>query len=401
MKKISLILLATVAVFASCSKHNDALPVVNPEEAWKYDINLPVPIQFNTSSIATRAYADLLDGTQMPDDGTIGIIGLQPKCWKNGEEGALVLHTEGWSIDKPETILLNNDPIVTQSDGSIKTGKYYPAVSDNYYSFYAYYPYREGKLDANGYSVTYDIGYEDIVWAKTDARLWHYHYMGFNARYLRTANERYGENGTVSPGTLSNYMPELKFNHLLTALNFYAVSAETTTVQEEDGSETVKGKDVENVFVSKVTVVDAVTKATLVVVDEKVGLYPSWNSPTESKTGHLIPSDNPADVKSLDLIPDVKVQPTSGGNHIGSLLLCPSTTSTTLEINVTLQTTDGTETLIEGIKLTKSDGFKAGNRYNFSINVWDTMEVEVKSTLVKWNDVPSTEQEPTDIIISQ
>ena len=206
MKRFRFIFLgALVILMAGCSKNNPQTPP--DEDAWMYDLSLPVPVRFGSGLPLTKAEVNSLEG-------------LEISIWGFDKNTDLSAPAEG-------AVLLNNAK-VTVSGGKIETGKYYPRKSTYNYAFYACYPSKSSPtVEGGAITVNANLdGQEDILWACAVTGG-----DGYNAEYIRNTSDQ----------------PALKFEHVLAAINFKAVGNQNTAGTHTD-------KDFESVYVKKVTV---------------------------------------------------------------------------------------------------------------------------------------------------
>lgn len=224
---------------AGCSKNNPQLP---PEDAWIDDLSLPVPIQFGTSSMVTKATP--IDNLDSLKGRIIGILGIDKRSEAD------------WSSSDSESILLNNVQGTYDVDdnggGYIQFKKgpyYYPMNSTQNFTFYGYYIHGqteyqtddEGELRAGGYYVPVDIGHTDLLWAKAEAEG-----EGYNSQYIRG----------IRKSTVDDDMPTFDFRHVTAGLEFWAY-ANLDGIYTDD--------DFTNIVIRQVYVENAITKAQLCV----------------------------------------------------------------------------------------------------------------------------------------
>lgn len=335
MKRFILIAMAAASVFASCSK----APVVVPDdEAWVNDESLPVPVTFSTPGLDLSLTKAIVNGTiegSVMNGLDIGVFGL-----------ATADGVPAWS-DNPDGVLINNRRVTTGEDGSVTFDPkvYYPSGKDVNYSFYAYYPYTGAQDNGTSYTVNFNIGYTDVLWAEehaisfgTDPR-----YTGFNADYCRYV-KKIGR---------TDLMPALDFKHLLTAFRFVAKAA----------------ADLDNITVYRVVVKDVNTKGTLEVAGPNAGTM-TFSEPGEQ------PLKLTADVNTSIL----DVAPTVAGAELGTIILEPMNA---VNVEVTLRLDNNT---VNTVSATLNGNFVAGHRYTLTLTVNSPEEVEISTSLDPWVD---------------
>lgn len=358
MKKTILFAFAALAVVVGCSKKN--IEVQTPpseEEAWVNDVNLPVPVRFGSAGLSTKAIQyGYIDGNVMQNL-DIGIIGLDTGVKLTGEDWYPIL--DG----------LENFKVTTDDNGAIVfQDKYYPIVSNNNYSFYGYYPHSENlekySVVTNslypGYYVTYQMGNTDILWA--DAVAEDYAGLkGYNAAYVRKVSQ----DGV-------DKLPNLDFEHLTTALRFYAVAMEKQS-----------GETLENVKVTKIEILDVQTSAKLCV----------WAS-NERDLGKFskIASDCPSGNISLTfpegqedgIIPTGLSDVDNLGAYCGTALLVPGAGSINVDIHISVADTPAS-VIHATIKPQEGGTFDKNYYYPISINIKNPQEVTITTSLREWN----------------
>ncbi len=385
MKKLSLILLALGAVLASCSKHDDA-PIINPEDAWKYDVNLPVPIQFGSAGTLTKAPVNPVDG-KFPGGLSIGVFGVN----NNGEywfaddgKGYLWYGASGAYVAELKT--------GTGGTLTFNPKQYYPLSSTESYDFYGYYPFKNSdgvtaKVGgATGAVITYNIGNTDVLWAKATATEYtpsgsNSPLKGFNAKYIRA----------ITKGGKLDLMPNLEFNHKLSKITFHATSG--TGVKNE--AIAITGIDVNGSY----------NKATFVVASREH----LTESPGTDKSGTFIVSAN--DLKSIPVYRD-----NGNGTEATSFAVFPEAWDEAgykadpnpwaVGYSFILPT-NAWDTSLQGINLTAdihlaqmqsqepvaaqtielpypAGGYQEGYEYIYRVIVYDAQKVEVTVSVNEW-----------------
>ncbi len=245
MKRLIYISLLVLAV--SCGKAAS----VSDDNAWVNDEAQRVPVLFGASKAdvaQSKAIRDGLISGSVMNNLDVGVIGVAEKNVENSG-------TVTWGTETEGTVLIDNRKVTTNETGAIKISPavYYPYRNQYAYTFYSYYPYNNASgetasLADGAYSITYDLGKTDILWAKSAATEYN-GISGFNAAYCRAVKKA---------GLESEYFPKLEYSHLLTALVFR-----------------VKGKDssIENysVRVKGIQLTDTYTSAKLCIADNEAG----------------------------------------------------------------------------------------------------------------------------------
>ena len=382
MKKITLISAALLLLAAGCSKNKvEVIDESQPqEEAWVNDLTLPVPIQFSTPGINTETKAV----TNGPIEGTIMNnldIGIYALAVGDGDKGnnSPNVNPQTWKFSDAESILLGNEKVTTGENGEIVLeGKYYPVTSDYSYSFYSYYPYNESiakvtEGERNSFRTTYtNIGYTDILFARADAtKLQMYQdNIGYNAAYIRllksTGNER--------------FMPELKFEHLLTSLQI------TAKIAIEEGSS--------NIRIQNVALTGANTTVYLYIADN----YDNDSSAANDRTGTIVPTGatgkiiltdgTDTDFTDVELGAEAKV--------LSQFLVVPGA-GYQMEVTYGIWNNgELTQIVTKSKSVTSSSGsFEKGNRYNVNITISDALVFDIKSELTAWDDKTDDVDLPT------
>lgn len=243
MKKFCLFICVAALCTVSCSK---ASQPVEDTDKWVNDESQRVPVQFaSRTQVETKAIKDgRIEGSTM-NGLDVGVIAVAEKQ----SDGTPVT----WSSTLDGSILIDNTMVTTSETGDIafSPAVYYPFGNVYAYSFYSYYPYTnvagEAAANVDGvYSITYDLGNTDILWANSEATDYA-GLKGFNAKYCRAVRQA---------GEQNNYFPKLQYHHLLTAIMF--------KVQGKDA--TIGSYDLK---VTGVHILNTSTKATLTVADSQ------------------------------------------------------------------------------------------------------------------------------------
>lgn len=384
MKRISYILTIVtvlVVITAGCRKQR---PDSDPD-AWKYDLSLPVPINFGDLSAQTKGEAVIsLDGKYL------GIFALE-----HGDSTLV-----DWSAGS-SNVLLNN--VTGTKDGeniSFYGGPYYyPVDNHRNFSFYGYYPttYENGSVVSisrkhSSMIVRMQIKDNvDILWAyslATTKNVDGTSYSGFNGRYIRKV--------ALSD---SDCLPKLDFKHVTTNLVFNA-KAHPALTEEQFAKFGELNFQITGIKITPITNGSVIKKipryADLYVATEVSSLSLSSGALTgESSDGHkpgdLVPVINEGDggflsiEKSAGNYLSILGEDGSGeyqSAEIGSFFMVPFTGEVSDIMNVEITYNIGTEGNVTSNILKAQIGiggkeFEAGKRYVYNILFYPPEEATV------------------------
>ena len=364
MKRFSLIFLSALAILmASCSKDGPQLP---PEDAWVNDLSLPVPIQFGSGfsqDLVTKVGYESIE--DFDESVIFGIFGLDTDStdWRPDAPGVLLYNTSAQFNDGKIGFRYNKQ-VVTY---------YYPMEVSCNYTFYAYHTRSgnvEHKVDEDGndgYYAPITFGSDDVLWAKTsvsDDMETAVGRDGFNSAYCRAVRQKGLEQQT--------HMPNLKFEHLTAALEFYAVGDNTddTNLTDEDFS---------TVTVKKISITNAVSGATLCIAHENPANEKTWSDP------------QPEDTTVMSGVATAGVHPTVGdGTLVGDgLFLYPQDTYD-VEIVINSPKLNGKGDSVLKRSVTADGGFKAGHKYRFDIMLKSPEVMDIIVTPTEFTDGTET-----------
>ncbi len=338
MKKFCLFICVAALCTVSCSK---ASQPVEDTDKWVNDESQRVPVQFaSRTQVETKAIKDgRIEGSTM-NGLDVGVIAVAEKQ----SDGTPVT----WSSTLDGSILIDNTMVTTSETGDIafSPAVYYPFGNVYAYSFYSYYPYTnvagEAAANVDGvYSITYDLGNTDILWANSEATDYA-GLKGFNAKYCRAVRQA---------GEQNNYFPKLQYHHLLTAIMF--------KVQGKDA--TIGSYDLK---VTGVHILNTSTKATLTVADsqgQSSGLL------TGNEDGGSIGFDN------------LNVPVTTDASNACTILAMPASS-----YSAQISFDKGGNSSV--LNIANADGeFKAGFIYYFTVKVNNPEDVTIIATgLDEW-----------------
>lgn len=434
MKRFSIIILGALAILmAGCSK--DA-PVSPPDEnAWINDINLPVPIQFGSSSLSAMTKAQdnpnplgMIDGSTL-NNVRVGILGIDSKAdWNTGSNAI-----------SPSALLINNKEVTTKENGDIvfEPKEYYPMTSSQSYNFYGYYPYElKNNLKASaqpvlpgseiGRQILFmnidNIGYKDILWGGTKLQNKKFRYgenengeplyvEGYNAKYIRkvkqaeqwaqTTDELTPTERKDTLNALKEYFPKIQFKHCLSSARFYVKANDQAAENSFVDNFAVTGLTLENLYRTGVLIVALNNESN---VDQSK----YWEGKIVPVTNSVAPVVTPITTltKSSGATLD-PVVPTVDSQQLGDgLMLIPGDTSIgvkyfpylkgTLHCEVYKRDNNGTivevkqESIAVDFPVEEEENFKAGKRYSFTVVLNELLEVDIRTSLEEWEDyIPS------------
>lgn len=232
-------------MMASCSKDVHTASKEPVSDDWLVNLELPVPIQFGSGSIQTKASFDSMDDLLTTDA-------------KSYPFGVFAIDKDTRSIVGADMLLNNERAIYVESNGEktfmfantadVEQPKYYPMVSDRSFDFYGYYSRKtstelsESEETPTRLSVAVNVGSldSDILWAKASTGVGE---DGYNARYIRKNQDK---------------KPAFNFQHVTSCLKFKAVYAP---------AEGETAPEMENIKVSAITIKNIHTTAKLCVID--------------------------------------------------------------------------------------------------------------------------------------
>ena len=364
MKKTYLLILAAIALIG-CSKHNPD-NTLDPN-AWISDESLPVPIMFGATGTEQMTKA-AFDGISLPEGTQVGILGLQHKPSDDDPDYEAWKATEAASksvlVDNSKSALIDADGLIVFNEK-----KFYPTDNSQNFTFYGYYPFssedgRVGNIQPgyNYFEIRYKLdGQTDILWAKAQAESFEYegsYIEGFNGGYIRKA---------IKKGlSKDKYLPNLKFEHKLTYLDFKLEVLDESLEELKALNLKVTGLTLQNVF----------TSAKLVIAknDDNIEGNPS---------GTLYGVEPKSNI-SLTGVEQPIVMNSVGKQDFGNgMLVVPeSEYKAQLEMTVDGRTTPLTADL--SFSLGEGKTFEAGKKYNLIIVVRAPKEIVIKTELADW-----------------
>lgn len=394
MNKSTFIILGLAAVLTvACSKKHapeqPQTPVIEQEE-WVSNESLPVPISIgqNTLDAALTKAAPITDENI---GGTLfGVFGVDLEAdgaWSETAEQVLLYDKYAkFEADKMQFV---------EAMGDVQY--YYPLITRFNYTFYGFHTSSETDFTAykNDFNGTFEgdalyteipLGRTDILWAKASATditgklkeedAVETTLKGFNAKYARYSRRWY-------PGTYTDYQPLLTYQHLTSALHFYAVA------EDEEAYNTLNGK----VTVKNLSVIGIPTTAKLCIA--------SKSADGEGVLEPLVPATATDSLKMHNLagVTDgLGVTPTTGaGTEIGEGMFIIPQTAAGIEVSFTLTSPNGDVYFKDSIPVPQGGSFEAGKFYNFKILVRSLEEIVINADLSGWNQGAFDDNQVADI----
>lgn len=385
MKRFSIILLGALAMLmAGCSK--DTHTASKESDDWMLNLDLPVPIEFGSASLDTKAAFTSMDDLLTTSSVTHAF-------------GVFAIDKEASSIADDVMLLKNERTIYTETGegkvfqfantANVKQPKYYPMLSEVSYDFYGYYS-REKDLSeiietSSTLSVKVDVGSftSDILWAKATTGFDNAGEPrdGYNARYIRKGNP----------------LPKLNFQHVTSCLNFRAVYApiegETTAEMSKINVTALKVKNIHKTAELRIIDLDnPQNESELFVTGSATDVDINGSSTPDTdlinnKVGgnyapaalcdefFIAPQDEPLDVQFV-----INYQP------VGSAATMSQTVTYRLDpskLGARLDESTGQVVDKEGnpIRL-----FEAGYKYGFNIKIYSPEEIKIEVDLQPYED---------------
>ena len=289
---------------------------------------------------------------------------------------------------------------------------YYPMKIVNNYDFYGYYPRQATasiNVSNNVINVPFAItGDEDIIYGQAEqapqiaantlytdetGNKSHQAIDGYNARYIRMLKYHNWLKDKYSlPDSKYKYVPNIKFGHLLTRLNFQVITAKEQSggISSDPGS--VGSGDpagpandrgeAKKLRVSDIKITGLSTHPTLNILNGEL----SWA--TENNTLRMIATntgDN--EVWESEKIKPQEYSDTPDYKDAGYLMIQPGQRSYKVTLKVYAPSTNGIPT-VQDVELTldNSDNakFKAGYAYNIRIALYAMQQVFASAELTDW-----------------
>ena len=398
MNKNLLIILGAAAVLTvACSKkyapEQPQAPVIEQEE-WVLNESLPVPITIGQQTL-DAALTKAAPITDVNIDGTLfGVFGVDlagEAAWSETAEQVLL-------YDKYAKFADNKMQFV-EAAGDVTY--YYPLITRFNYTFYGFHTSSETDFTAykNDFNGTFEgdalyteipLGRTDILWAKAsatditgklkeedaeDTTL-----QGFNARYARYSRRWY-------PATYTDYQPLLTYQHLTSALHFFAVA------EDEDAYNSFFKDGEPMVTIKNLSVIGIPTTGKLCIA--------SKSGEGEGTLEALAPATATDSLKMHNLAgatDDLGIVPTTGaGAEIGEGMFIIPQDAAGIEVSFTLTSPNGDVYFKNSIPVPQGGSFEAGKFYNFKILVRSLEEIVINADLSGWNQGSFDDNQVADI----
>lgn len=401
MKKQFMFAALAVGLLSSCSNENESVSVNQPE-AGRELIQLGVS-NGNALSVSTR-------GT--------GMVGDTENASWNGQVLNIMMVYQGTLTPASDKDVAGNElgsimynvqliaPTNGTSTGYItgvesvsKQYYYYPTFGN--FDFYGYHaddalaeeqsefvPYVDPTND-NQLLIDVKIdGSQDLMTAKAD----------FSVDVLDAKEGVWEGRSYSSYAARRDVQPTLKFNHLLTKLNFKVVAAEEPVIDEENSVNTT-------IYIDKIEV-NSLANGQMVVANA-AGELPTSINWTDEETEPMEVKEMVEGKTSLQALTSVAI--TTEGNKIGEgLLVAPNVTEYTGTIYMRQQPAGATESILRPVPMTiqipsnaGSATFAAGTAYDVTITLYGIQEIKVTTELTPWNQGEDIPLIPEDQIINQ
>lgn len=398
----------------SCSSNDDEPNIEKPvtEDDWEGP-NGQVVIQLGggestATANTTVTRTPITENTFIGTD--VGVFALAttdadtPATDWSTEEGALLSNVQGVisALSDNEGSEENTNKISLYKDEKSGAVYYYPMDNKYDYTFYGYAPFQKSAtVTTSQATVQFNDfnGSQDIMWNKAAApRISEGNIYidedtddknstvitGYKAKYIRQLKYHHDIITKYSkPGTDYKWVPNIKFNHLLTQFTFQVVAAK----KQSDADK----KEVQNMRVRDIKIKNHGSKATLNIISGVL----TWTGSEEIKMLEI----------GSDKIPTKSFPPstdTNGGDKVGYLMAKPTDGTTPLELEVTIEAptaTSGTAipaTQTVPVFINTEGGFKQGTIYNVQIGIYAMQEVQADATLTEWKEFDDNIEAPVE-----
>lgn len=319
-------------------------------------------------------------------------------------EGALLSNVQGVisTLSDNEGSEENTNKISLYKDGTSGAVYYYPMDNKYDYTFYGYAPFQENAaVTASQATVQFNDfnGSQDIMWNKAAApRISEGSIYidedtddknstvitGYKAKYIRQLKYHHDIITKYSkPGTDYKWVPNIKFNHLLTQFTFQVVAAKKQSNADK--------KKVQNMRVRDIKIKNHGSKATLNIISGVL----TWTGSEEIKMLEI----NSDKIAAESFPPSTD---TNGGDKVGYLMAKPTDGTTPLELEVTIEAptaTSGTAipaTQTVPVFINTEGGFQRGTIYNVQIGIYAMQEVQADATLTEWKQFDDNIEAPVE-----
>ena len=425
MKKLFLMgAVASLGLLASCSSDDDLSTGGNGKDGLQ-QIKIGMGVQAN---VATR-------GT-----GTVGAVGAENNKWAGQavnvymlNKGTLDLAKFGEDPIYNNTVLTtpdgNDSGIATELVGGVAQYKYYPTTK----TAFDFWGYRlddandttatdqEGSATAaaieNNKFVPYISGDSLLIGFKIDGTQ---DIMAGKAVPTEEDITKCGgeENIYSAFAARRDVQPNIKFEHLLSRLNFQVLDGKKTETTDEDKAVKVTGITVKSKATGKLVIAyqgEATTFANVsdqLIVDKDADSEKDAALLKELKVMQRDGSNLNADLVALQPVTPKWNNGTAMATQVGEALLAIPADKYEITINLKQKVQ------VKGDKLTPQEGdfeekeytyeadlkntanlgqgFEPGYSYNVTITVYGLSEIQITTTLIPWKDGGNIEMNPED-----
>lgn len=337
-----------------CSKDEPCRPVSG--EAWMYDVSLPVPINFRSGTVASKA---AIESEEDLVDKLFGFFAVNKKA------GDLTQKKDISFPDNVKAIYRDVDgqkyfDFVQNGNANKSVTYYYPSNTSDYYSFYAYHPglsaaqtTPEYEISPRSITVDVEVGRgNDILWGEakaTPVTIAGMRYEGFNAMYVRKTGNQ----------------PVVNFKHVTACLKLKMERF---------------GDTADKVVLTEAVLNSIPTKVKLCVLDladmSRTGKITSVLE-TGSRAFHTDPytltAGTPVDLS------DVFIAPQSGPVSVTfKFFVYPDDGEAMYQMNVTHE--------LDPSVFNGADGFEEGKWYGFNIKMYSPEKVTVEAEVESYED---------------
>lgn len=398
----------------SCSSNDDEPNIEKPvtEDDWEGP-NGQVVIQLgggestataNTTVTRTPITEDTFIDTEVGVFALATTPGADTPATDWSTEGALLSNVQGIISEQPNTegSETGAKKISLYKNGAPDAVYYYPMDNKYDYTFYGYAPFQEdATVTASQATVQFNDfdGSQDIMWNKAAAPQIPEGSIyidedtneknstvitGYKAKYIRQLKYHHDIITNHSKqGKDYKWVPNIKFNHLLTQFTFQVVAAKKQSNADKE--------KVQNMRVRDIKIKNHGSRATLNIISG-VLTWAGSDDITMLKKG----SD---DIATEKFKPSNE---TNGGETVGYLMAKPTDGTTPLELEVTIEAptaTSGTAIPTEQtvpVFINTTGGFKPGVIYNVQIGIYAMQEVQADATLTKWEEFDDNIEAPVE-----
>lgn len=394
----------------SCSSNDDEPNIEKPvtEDDWEGP-NGQVVIQLgggestaNANTTVTRV--PIVEGNFINTQVGIFALATTPNTdtpatdWSTAE-GALLKNVQGVISEQTNVAGSENGTkkISLYKDGASGAVYYYPMDNKYDYTFYGYAPFQKTgeTVTASRATVKFSFnGSQDIMWNKaaapqipegsiyidedTDEKNSTV-ITGYKAKYIRQLKYHHDIiNEHSKPGTDYTWVPNIKFNHLLTQFTFQVVAAKKQSAEDKEKVKSMKVKDIKIKNHGSTATLDIISGTLTWAGSEDIAMLKKGSD--EAANDSFNPSTDP-----------------DGGDKIGYLMAKTTDGTTPLELEVTIEAptaTSGTaipDTQTVPVFINTEGGFKQGTIYNVQIGIYAMQEVQADATLTEWEEFGNIE----------